>query len=146
MKIIKKIVFTLLAIITMVGLTYAASTYLINEEGTLKNTVNGTSTSRNTKKGTATFGTGVEAVMLNVANVTGTNASGGIRVKTIAKKITLGVVINEKYLYIPVYPTTTTSSGALFTYNTSKNKVKIQWENWTGNTSFYAEFKAKNKQ
>ena len=64
--------------------------------------------------------------------------------KPIAKKYNLGIVTNTEYFYIPVYTTTTTSSGALFTYNTSSNKLKVQWQDWTGNTSFKATFVASN--
>lgn len=138
----KKILFTLITIISVISITYAA-TYLVDKTGTIKNTVSGNTTTRNTIEGTATFGNAIIARMLNVSNVNATE-DGGIRVKTIAKKYTLGIVTNTEYMYIPVYPSTTTSSGALFTYNASTNKVKIQWEAWTGNTSLKARFVASN--
>lgn len=138
----KKILFTFVAIISAISIVYAA-TYLVDKTGTLKNTVSGNTTTRNTIEGTATFKNAIHAKMLNVSNVNATE-DGGIRVKTIAKKYTLGIVTNTEYMYIPVYPSTTTSSGAIFTYDSSSNKVKIQWENWTGNTSFKARFVASN--
>ena len=138
----KKILFTFVAIISAISIVSAA-TYLIDKTGTLKNTVRGTTTTRNTIEGTSTFGDSILAKMLNVSNVNATE-DGGIRVKIIAKKYNLGIVTNTEYMYIPIYPSTTTSSGALFTYSSSTNKVKIQWENWTGNTSFKARFIASN--
>lgn len=136
----KKTLFTFCAIIGLTSIVFAAS-YLIDKTGKLKNTVSGLTTTRNTIEGTNTFGTGVLARMLNVSNVNATE-DGGIRVKTIAKKYNLGIVTNTETMYVPVYPSTTTSVGALFTYSTQTNKVKIQWENWTGNTSFKARFVA----
>ena len=131
----KKILFTFVAIISAISIVSAA-TYLIDKTGTL-------TTTRNTIEGTSTFGDSILAKMLNVSNVNATE-DGGIRVKIIAKKYNLGIVTNTEYMYIPIYPSTTTSSGALFTYSSSTNKVKIQWENWTGNTSFKARFIASN--
>lgn len=139
----RKMIFILL-LISFITITYAVS-YKIDKSGTLSNVVNGLSTSRNKIEDKKTFGSAVIAQMLNVNKVTGANAEGGIRVKTIAKKYNLGIVTNTEYLYIPVYPTTTNSSSALFTYNSSKNTVKITWEDWTGNTSFNARFVAYNK-
>lgn len=134
----------ILLLISFITVTYAAS-YKIDKSGTLSNVINGLSTSRNKIEDKETFGRAVMAQMLEVDNVTGAMADGGIRVKTTAKKYTLGIVTNTEYIYVPVYPTTTTSSSASFFYNSNNNTVKITWEDWTGNTSFYARFVAYNK-
>lgn len=140
----KKIVFTLVVIIALAGIVLAES-YKIDKSETLSNVVNGNSTSRNKVEGSATFGSDVTTRMYDVKNVTGINAEDGIRVKTIVKKTNLGVTTNKQEVYVPVYPTTTTASiGALFTYNTKTNQLKITWEDWTGNTSFYARFTARD--
>lgn len=144
MKLNKKVIFFLIVIFTFIGSVFAV-TYQINVKETLWNTVSGNTTNRNTVKGTNGFGQAVVAQMLEVTNVSGTNASGGIRVKTTAKKINLGIVTNTKEMYIPVYPTTT-SSKAIYTYNTSTNKIRVEWEDWTGNTNFNARFVAFNKE
>lgn len=143
MKRKSKILFTFALMITLVGFAFAES-YKIDKSATLSNVVNGLSISRNKVEQTETFSEAISTRLYNVKNVTGINAEGGIRVKTIAKKYNLGIVTNTQETYVPVYPTTTTSVGALFTYNTSSNKVKITWEDWTGNTSFYARFTARD--
>lgn len=146
MKKSKKIMFALISIVASLSIVYASvnATYLINRTGTLSNVVNGNTTSRNKIEGEATFKTPVNAQMRDVNSVTGKNSEGGIRVKTIAKKTNLGIVTSTKEMYIPVHQTTTNSITATFTYNTSSNKLKITWEDWTGNTSFNAKFVAYN--
>lgn len=136
-----KIFFAFTMMFALIGMVCAV-TYKIDKKGTLSNVVNGSSVSRNKVEDTKTFGVGVVAKMIGVDNVTGSNAEGGIRVKTIAKRTTLGIVTNTQEIIVPVYRTTTNSSSALFKYTTETNKVKVTWENWTGNTSFYARFVA----
>lgn len=141
----RKIIFALITVFAFIGITYALNTF-ISIDGGLKNNIVSGSAKRNTISGTAELSEAFYAYMTNVENVNGNNASGGIRVKITAKKYDLiGIKIREKELEIPVYPTTTTSSKAWFYFDKGGNKTKVEWENWTGDTSFDAKFKAENR-
>lgn len=139
-----KIIFICTIFVILMGTVYALA-ITIKESGTLSNeVVSSAYTKRNTISGTANLGLSVKAYMTNVKSVTGSNADGGIRVKTTCKRYSLGVVVTSKDLYVPIYKTTTTSSSAVFNFSTSSSKTKVQWQNWTGDTSFKATFNAKD--
>ncbi len=142
MKKKSKILVAFLTLFIAVGFVSALDN-TIRKTGSLTNEViSNIYTKRNTIEGEAKLNSTFLANMTNVKNVSGTNAEGGIRVKTTAKRYTLGIVSSEKEMIIPVYPTTTTSSTAKFVFNSDSNKTKVQWQNWTGNTSFDATFNA----
>ncbi len=139
----KKILLVIIAMFMLINTTFAA-TYLIKITGGLKNTVNGNQTTRNTIEGTATFDSSGHAYIDEISAVSGINASGGIRVKTFAKKMVLGIAIDTQDDFVVVYPNKSTSSTAHFSFGNGSHKVKFQWQNWTGNTSFDGVFIAYN--
>ena len=133
---------TFLALFISIGLVSALDNS-IRKSGSLTNEViSNIYTKRNTIEGEAKLNSSFFVNMTDVKNVTGANAEGGIRVKTTAKRYTLGIVSSEKEAILPVYKTTTTSAGVRFTFSSDSNKTKVQWQNWTGNTSFNATFNA----
>ncbi len=144
MKKTKKIVFALIALIALSGVVFAAS-HVIDKEGTLSNVVNGNSTSRTKIYDDGKFAQSIYAYMTNIKDMTGENAAGGIRVKTMVKSCIFNICKENENMMVPVFPDNPgTSSGAWF-YKYSDGKYRVQWENWTGNTSLHANFVADNK-
>lgn len=141
----RKILFAIIVMFIFVGFAYALDNF-ISVDGGLKNEIKSGITKRNTISGTAKLGESFDTYMDNISEVKGINAEGGIRVKITAKKYDLlGIKIREKEIEVPVFPTTTTSSKAWFYFDKGGNKTKVEWENWTGDTSFDAKFKAENR-
>lgn len=142
----KKILFTITSMLCIIGIVSAA-TYLVNKHDTLSNTVSGNTTTRNTIEGSATFNRRLCAQVREIEEVSGINAAGGVRVKTIAKKTVLGITTSEKEIIVPVQPSLVGQNaiGASFIFDSDSNKVKVQWQNWTGNTIVTARFVAYNE-
>ena len=81
-----KIAFGFIALISFTSLTYALTTP-VQVSGEIRNKVTADLiTTRNTVSGTGTVGKYIETYGTNIKNISGENANGGIRVRTVVKE------------------------------------------------------------
>jgi len=147
MKKLKKIllIFTLALFATVT--TVLATAYSFSVSGILENTVDGNTVTREPIYGEAVMGSKIVANVTGINKVSGTNAKGGIRVYVCAKrKNLLGVWSTKKSGYYSdsnQAPSLTNTDDMTIALILSGSKLtRVEWENHTGNTSFYGTFKA----
>ena len=130
----------LCGIISFFGIASADGTILIKINGGLKNeVVNAFYTKRNTIKGETNMRPKVKSYMSNIRNIS-ENATGGIRVRTVAKRKCNGKTKEYvKYDIVRMGNTTSESDPFLFD-DFLECSTQISWQNYTGNTRFDAYF------
>lgn len=132
-----KVLFALAMMFLLVGVV-SASTIRFKISGGLRN--------ENGKKNTISYSKDMsshfDTDIIDVSNVSGSLASEGIRVRTVAKRYHLGIVTSNREMYTEVNPNSTQAVGLRWNYSTDSSKTKIEWEDWTANTSFDGTFMA----
>ena len=139
----KKILFILTVMTLCIGIVFASARLFA--QGQLKNKVTANIiTTRNTLSDTGNLGANFTSYIYNIYDVAGSNAEGGIRVKTmINRKDSRGKWEDKGYKYIIVYPKKSTTDKITLAMNDNVvAETKISWQDWTGNTSFYGTFEA----
>lgn len=143
MKKKSKILFAFVMMFVLVGMVSAVADSF-SKNGTLENIYDdGTNVYNPVISDTATFGPSFKTYINNIKNVSGQNAKGGIRVFTTAKRkvaFTWWKIGEEQSNVFP----STTATPALLWDDKGVKETKIEWQNRTGNTSFYGTFNAKN--
>lgn len=150
MKKFKKNLFIFALLLFIPVTTVLATIYSFSLNGTLTNTIDGNTVTRKPIYGEASLGGIVTATVTNIKNVSGTNAKGGIRVHVNAKrKVLLGIWNGNVSKYYsddnhqaPSLTNTADMSTTLKVTGTG-GTVRVEWENHTGNTSFFGTFSAK---
>lgn len=149
MKKVKIILFSTIFVMIMSFIVVSAYMYKISVDGTLTNTIDGNTVTRDPIYGEASIGGTITVNVTDIKNVSGTNAKGGIRVYVRAKRKNFLGIWGEK---VGKYysndnhqaPSLTNTNDMSTTLSVEGNKLtRVEWENHTGNTSFYGTFTAK---
>jgi len=149
MKKVKTILFSTILIVVMSFIVVSAYMYKISVNGTLTNAIDGNTVTRDPIYGEASLGGTITVSVTDIKNVSGTNAKGGIRVYVRAKrKNFLGIWVEKDGKYYSddnhQAPSLTNTDDMSTTLSVEENKLtRVEWENHTGNTSFYGTFIAK---